>query len=56
MFLIKKKKKKKKKSFVIKNINTIVENDYVLVLFSSDMVYKPSWSWVIQTYKTMNRE
>jgi len=42
--------------FVIKNLNTIVENDYVLVLFSSDMVYKPSWSWVIQTYKTMDRD
>ncbi|KAG4098378.1 Rho GTPase activation protein [Neocallimastix lanati (nom. inval.)] len=41
--------------FIVKNLRTIVKNDYVLVLFSSDMVYKPSWSWIIQMYNTLDR-
>jgi len=42
--------------FIIKRLNNVVENDYVLVLFCSDMIYKPSWSLVIQTYKTLDRD
>ncbi|ORX57131.1 Rho GTPase activation protein [Piromyces finnis] len=41
--------------FALKNLNSVVEHDYVLILFCSDTVYKPSWSWVIQTYKAMSR-
>ncbi|ORX85902.1 Rho GTPase activation protein [Anaeromyces robustus] len=43
-------------SFAIKNLDNLVKNDYVLVLFCSDVIYKPSWSWVIQTYKTLDRD
>jgi len=42
--------------FAIKNLNSIVEHDYVLILFCSDTVHKPSWAWVIQTYKTLERK
>jgi len=42
--------------YITKNLDSVVSNGYVLVLFCSDVVHKPSWTWIIQTYKELERD
>jgi len=41
--------------YATNNLDSVVTNSYVIVLFCSDMIHKPSWSWIIQTYKELER-
>lgn len=32
-----------------------VENDYVLIFFSSPARYRPSWRWLLRAYRALDR-
>eukprot|EP00158_Paraphelidium_tribonemae_P003250 Partr_v1_DN25991_c0_g1_i3_m68768 putative rho GTPase activating protein len=40
---------------IMKKLETFVENDYIIVLFTAGGDHKPGWRWMYKAYKALNR-
>ncbi|KAF1803531.1 Rho GTPase activation protein [Mucor lusitanicus] len=43
-------------SFIMARLDEFVENDYVLVFFSSPARYRPGWMWLLRAYRSLDRK
>ncbi|KAI8055566.1 Rho GTPase activation protein [Gilbertella persicaria] len=43
-------------SFILARLDEFVENDYVLVFFSSPARYRPGWLWLLKAYRSLDRK
>ncbi|KAI8338842.1 Rho GTPase activation protein [Blakeslea trispora] len=43
-------------SFILARLDEFVENDYVLVFFSSPARYRPGWLWLLRAYRSLDRK
>ncbi|CAO3625905.1 unnamed protein product [Mucor hiemalis] len=43
-------------SFIMARLDEFVENDYVLVFFSSPARYRPGWMWLLKAYRSLDRK
>ncbi|CAO0797743.1 unnamed protein product [Mucor circinelloides] len=43
-------------SFILARLDEFVENDYVLVFFSSPARYRPGWMWLLRAYRSLDRK
>ncbi|KAI8646110.1 Rho GTPase activation protein [Parasitella parasitica] len=43
-------------SFILARLDEFVENDYVLVFFSSPARYRPGWMWLLKAYRSLDRK
>ncbi|KAJ3411867.1 hypothetical protein HDV05_001549 [Chytridiales sp. JEL 0842] len=43
-------------SLIMTRLDSFVENDYTLVLFSSGAKHQPSWSWLYKAYQGLGRK
>ncbi|PHZ07881.1 Rho GTPase activation protein [Rhizopus microsporus ATCC 52813] len=43
-------------SFIMARLDEFVENDYVLVFFSSPARYRPGWFWLLKAYRSLDRK
>ncbi|KAI8376306.1 Rho GTPase activation protein [Radiomyces spectabilis] len=42
--------------YLMQRLDHFVENDYVLVFFSSPALYRPSWFWLLKAYRMLDRK
>ncbi|SAM08189.1 hypothetical protein [Absidia glauca] len=42
-------------AFLLSRLDEFVENDYVLIFFSSPARYRPSWRWLLRAYRALDR-
>ncbi|KAI8084739.1 Rho GTPase activation protein [Halteromyces radiatus] len=42
-------------AFILSRLDEFVENDYVLIFFSSPAQYRPSWLWLLKAYRALDR-
>ncbi|KAL0092398.1 Rho GTPase activation protein [Phycomyces blakesleeanus] len=42
--------------FILARLDEFVESDYVLVFFSSPAKFRPSWLWLLQAYRSLDRK
>ncbi|KAI8078543.1 Rho GTPase activation protein [Thamnidium elegans] len=43
-------------SFIMARLDEFVENDYVMVFFSSPARYRPGWMWLLRAYRSLDRK
>ncbi|KAI9498351.1 Rho GTPase activation protein [Zychaea mexicana] len=43
-------------AFILARLDEFVENDYVLVFFSSPAQYRPPWMWLLKAYRALDRK
>ncbi|KAJ8663823.1 hypothetical protein O0I10_000097 [Lichtheimia ornata] len=43
-------------AFILTRLDEFVENDYVLVFFSSPAKYRPPWMWLLRAYRALDRK
>ncbi|KAI7907368.1 Rho GTPase activation protein [Cokeromyces recurvatus] len=43
-------------SFLVARLDEFVENDYVLVFFSSPAKHRPGWMWLLKAYRLLDRK
>ncbi|KAG1150458.1 hypothetical protein G6F38_002031 [Rhizopus arrhizus] len=43
-------------SFIMARLDEFVENDYVLIFFSSPARYRPGWFWLLKAYRSLDRK
>ncbi|KAI7866426.1 Rho GTPase activation protein [Spinellus fusiger] len=42
--------------FILARLDEFVESDYVLIFFSSPAKFRPSWLWLLQAYRSLDRK
>ncbi|KAI8329297.1 Rho GTPase activation protein [Chlamydoabsidia padenii] len=42
-------------AFILSRLDEFVENDYILIFFSSPAQYRPSWLWLLKAYRALDR-
>ncbi|KAI9485788.1 MAG: Rho GTPase activation protein [Benjaminiella poitrasii] len=43
-------------SFIIARLDEFVQNDYVLIFFSSPAKHQPGWMWLLKAYRVLDRK
>ncbi|KAI8144899.1 Rho GTPase activation protein [Fennellomyces sp. T-0311] len=43
-------------AFILARLDEFVENDYVLVFFSSPAQFRPPWMWLLKAYRALDRK
>ncbi|KAI9277121.1 Rho GTPase activation protein [Phascolomyces articulosus] len=43
-------------AFILARLDEFVENDYVLIFFSSPALYRPPWMWLLKAYRSLDRK
>ncbi|KAI9316596.1 Rho GTPase activation protein [Dichotomocladium elegans] len=43
-------------AYILTRLDEFVENDYVLIFFSSPAHYRPAWMWLMRAYRALDRK